>query len=110
MKTISALPRVLAVSVLVGGVTYASTFLLKPTFQSEEVLFFPQAQGSTNPLSMLKQGGTSDPGSVALLNGVLVSPLVGAAAQPASGIVTSHTSIRNCVDKLGLDAEWRISK
>lgn len=111
MNTVAALPRVIGVSLLVAGLAYAGTYLIKPTYESEEVLFFPQSQGSNNPLAMLKQGGADvDAGAVRLMNGVLVSPLVGAGAQTAAGIVTSHTATRSAVDELGLDKQWGVSK
>lgn len=111
MKTVAALPRVIGISLLVAGATYACTFLIKRTYQSDEVLYFPQAQGSSSPLDILKSGGADvDSGSVRLLNGVLMSPLVGAGPQTASGIITSHTAIRACVDQLGLDRTWGVTK
>lgn len=111
MNTVPALPRVIGVSLIVAAIAYAGTYLVKPTYESEEVLFFPQSQGGNNPLAMLKQGGADvDAGAVRLMGGVLVSPLVGAGAQTAAGIATSHTAIRNCVDELNLDKQWNMSK
>jgi uncharacterized protein involved in exopolysaccharide biosynthesis len=112
MTTISALPRVIIVSLLFGAVAYAVTYTIKPTYESDEVLYFPQSAGSNNPLDLLKSGAGADVdnGAVKLMNGVLVSPLVGAAAETASGIITSHTAIRNCVDTLDLDKKWDLSK
>ena len=112
MKTVAALPRVIGISLLVGGATYAGTYLIKRTYQSDEVFYFPQAQASNSPLQMLKDAGGSggEDGSVSLLNGMLNSPNVGAGPQTASGIVTSHTAIRDCVDQLGLDKSWGLSK
>jgi uncharacterized protein involved in exopolysaccharide biosynthesis len=112
MKTVAALPRVLGISLLVAGATYGCTFLMKRTYQSDEVLYFPQAQGSGGSiLDSLKNGGVDvDSGSVRLMNGMLLSPYVGAGPQTASGIITSHTAIRNCVDELGLDRSWGLSK
>ncbi len=111
MTTISALPRVIIVSLLFGGIAYAFTFTMKPTYESDEVLYFPQSAGSTNPMDLLKSGGANvDNGAVKLMNGVLVSPLVGAGAETASGIVTSHTAIRTTVDTLDLDKKWALQK
>jgi uncharacterized protein involved in exopolysaccharide biosynthesis len=111
MKTVAALPRVIGISLLVAGITYSCTFLVKRTYQSDEVLYFPQAQGSSNPLDMLKGGGGGgDASTVSLLGGTLLSPLVAAGPQTASGIITSRTAIRNCVDLLSLDQAWGVSK
>lgn len=111
MNTVSALPRVIGVSLLVAGVAYAGTFLIHPVYESEELLYFPQSQSGNNPLAMLKPGGADvDAGAVRLMNGVLVSPLVGAGAQTAAGIVTSNTAIRTCVDELNLDKSWKMTK
>ena len=109
MKTVAALPKVILISLAVAAIAYACTFLVKPTYQSEEVFYFPQAQSESSPLEMLKNGNGSD-GSVSLLNGALASPLVGAGPQTASGIVTSHTAIRSCVDDLSLDHQWGLTK
>jgi len=111
MKTVAALPRVVGISLVVAGITYACTYLMKRTYQSDEVLYFPQAQSNSSPLDFLKNGGADvDSGTVRLMNGVLVSPLVAAGPQTAMGIVTSHTATRNCVDQLGLDRTWGLSK
>ena len=113
MKTIAALPRVIIVSLIFAAIGYACTYFLKPTYESDEVLFFPQSSGSSSPLDMLKEsagGADVDAGAVKLINGVLVSPLVGAAASTASGIVTSHAAMRNCVDSLELDKKWGMGK
>lgn len=110
MTTISSLPRVIIVSLVFGGLAYAFTYTMKPTYESDEVLYFPQAAGTSNPLDMLKEGADVDKGAVKLMNGVLVSPLVGAGAETASGIVTSHTAIRTTVDTLDLDKKWKVSK
>ena len=113
MKTVAALPRVLGISLVVAGATYGCTFLIKRTYQSDELLYFPQAETSSNPLQALKDsatGNSDDGGTVSLINGMLNSPYVGAGPQTASGILTSHTAIRNCVDQLDLDHSWGMDK
>src|SRR5438067_2324687 len=75
MTTITALPRVIIVSLLVGGVAYACTFLMKPTYESDEVLYFPQSSGSTNPLDLLKQGADVDKGEVNRIQDELVQTM-----------------------------------
>jgi hypothetical protein len=111
MKTLAALPRVIGISLLLGAIAYAITYMVKPTYETEEVLYFPQASGSSNPIDMLKNGGGGgDAGNVELLNGLLTSPLVSGAPDTASGIVTSHSAIRNCVDTLQLDKAWGVPK
>ncbi|MEA2552577.1 MAG: hypothetical protein QOJ65_753 [Fimbriimonadaceae bacterium] len=109
MKTVAALPRVLGISLVFAAIAYACTFLIKPTYQSESVFYFPQSQSSGGPMDLLQGSPDSQDGTVHLMAG-LVSPLIGAAAQTASGIITSHTATRNTVDELNLDRHWKVSK
>jgi len=110
MKTIAALPRVIGVSLLFGAAAYACTYLVKPTYESQEVLYFPQASGGSSPMDLLKGGAASDAGNVNLVGGMIVSPLVGGAPDAASGIITSKAAMRNTVDTLNLDQAWKTSK
>lgn len=108
-----ALVRALLISFGFAVLAYLVAFLLPPTYQASQSLYFPSNQQSMvgGALAQLQgRPSESDGAVVPSLKGALPSPLVGSAPDTANGILASRSCMLEVVDKLGLADKWRTTR
>lgn len=103
----------LAFTLVSSAVVYGICFVLPKTYESEEVLMFPNGAAGAQSLASQFFNGGANQGSDSVsfgLPGSISTPLVGSSSNVAMGIMESRTCREYVSDKLELQQKWRMSK
>lgn len=109
IKTYKPVVRILAYSLVAGGLMYLATLFFPRRYMSYQTLYFPLSQQSSLGSVLSAAGAGPDSSLPSSLGGAFSIPIVASGAQAATGIVTSRTADMLNVEGIVLEPAGALS-
>lgn len=114
--------KITVISAVLGLLAFGISFLVPQTYESEQSLYFPQAQANSKLSPFLGLGilssisgsmgappSAGDSGDISQLGGAMSSPLIGSGAQTALAILNSYQTLADVLTHLGIADDYGVN-